>query len=168
MILVALKGGVGNQLFQYAAGRSLAFHLNTSLALDISWYKKRTSTEVTPRNIDIFRFNIPGNLLEIKNPIFSKSIRSLLAVRSLIPYNRYKFLSFCERKEFLFDPLFHLLPKNVFLCGYWQSYKYFEDIDFILSKELQISSSLSSFDNYTLGNIKKKIPLVFTFVVVTM
>ncbi len=38
-VVVGLSGGLGNQLFQYAAGRSLAARLGSSLALDLSHYK---------------------------------------------------------------------------------------------------------------------------------
>jgi hypothetical protein len=37
-VIVGLSGGLGNQLFQYAAGRSLAARLGTPLALDLSHY----------------------------------------------------------------------------------------------------------------------------------
>jgi hypothetical protein len=39
MIILALKDGLGNQLFQYAAARALAKSLNTKLLLDISSFK---------------------------------------------------------------------------------------------------------------------------------
>ena len=35
MIKVALNGGLGNQMFQYAAGRALAIKNNTGLCLDV-------------------------------------------------------------------------------------------------------------------------------------
>lgn len=37
-VIVGLSGGLGNQLFQYAAGRSLAARLGTTLALDLNHY----------------------------------------------------------------------------------------------------------------------------------
>ena len=38
MIIIQLKGGLGNQLFQYAFGRSLSYKLNTELFLDLSYF----------------------------------------------------------------------------------------------------------------------------------
>jgi hypothetical protein len=38
MVVVKLEGGMGNQLFQYAAGRYLAQKLNAELKLDIDIY----------------------------------------------------------------------------------------------------------------------------------
>ena len=37
-VLVLLKGGLGNQLFQYATGKSLALRLGVGLTLDLNWY----------------------------------------------------------------------------------------------------------------------------------
>ena len=41
MIVVALNGGVGNQLFQYAAARALALRLGVPVGLDRRWYDGR-------------------------------------------------------------------------------------------------------------------------------
>ena len=38
MITVKIKGGLGNQLFQYAYGRSKSIQQQTELELDLSWY----------------------------------------------------------------------------------------------------------------------------------
>jgi len=38
MIIIQLKGGLGNQLFQYAFARSLSYNLNKELFLDISYF----------------------------------------------------------------------------------------------------------------------------------
>jgi hypothetical protein len=37
-VVVGLSGGLGNQMFQYAAGRSLAVRLGLPLVLDLSWF----------------------------------------------------------------------------------------------------------------------------------
>src|SRR3989454_2415317 len=38
MVIVRLKGGLGNQMFQYAAARRMALAHNVPLKLDISWF----------------------------------------------------------------------------------------------------------------------------------
>src|SRR5512144_2583022 len=38
MIIVKLSGGLGNQMFQYAAGRRLALVRSTTLKLDLSFF----------------------------------------------------------------------------------------------------------------------------------
>src|SRR6266550_2483537 len=37
LIISTLAGGLGNQMFQYAAGRALALRRGTELQLDLSW-----------------------------------------------------------------------------------------------------------------------------------
>jgi len=37
MIIIKLQGGLGNQLFQWAFGKSLSIDLNTELYLDLSF-----------------------------------------------------------------------------------------------------------------------------------
>ncbi|MCC5022273.1 MAG: hypothetical protein J6386_05485 [Candidatus Synoicihabitans palmerolidicus] len=39
MIIIWLTGGLGNQMFQYAAGLALAERRRTVLKLDVSWYR---------------------------------------------------------------------------------------------------------------------------------
>ena len=56
MIITQLIGGLGNQLFQYAAGRSLAMHHNTELKLDITQFKKIKN--ITPRQYGLYPFKI--------------------------------------------------------------------------------------------------------------
>ena len=36
MVIVEFMGGLGNQMFQYAMGRSLSKHLNTTLKFDLN------------------------------------------------------------------------------------------------------------------------------------
>ena len=39
MVVLVLKDGLGNQMFQYAAARNLAHKLNTELKLDLTHYE---------------------------------------------------------------------------------------------------------------------------------
>ena len=56
MIITKLIGGLGNQMFQYAAGRRLAHILNTDLRLDLSGYQSQN--RITPRRYHLSVFNI--------------------------------------------------------------------------------------------------------------
>lgn len=42
MITVRAKGGLGNQLFQYATGYALAKRLGQEVSIDISFFPKQT------------------------------------------------------------------------------------------------------------------------------
>src|SRR5688572_5000131 len=54
MIILRLRGGLGNQLFQYAAAKALADHHGTDLKLDLYYYKKHPY-----RTFDLDKFNAP-------------------------------------------------------------------------------------------------------------
>lgn len=43
MITVKFRGGLGNQMFQYAAGRALAGKLGTEVVADLRWYRKHAA-----------------------------------------------------------------------------------------------------------------------------
>ena len=45
MIILKIQGGLGNQMFQYAAGRNLSIKLNTEMKLDISSYNNDVKRE---------------------------------------------------------------------------------------------------------------------------
>ena len=37
-VVVSMKGGLGNQLFQYCTAKALSFRLEVDLILDLHWY----------------------------------------------------------------------------------------------------------------------------------
>ena len=46
-------------------------------------------------------------------------------------------------KTFSFDPTVLDAPRDVYLDGYWQSEKYFKEIDPIIREEFALNSSMS-------------------------
>src|SRR4051812_38999131 len=51
MVIVKIQGGLGNQMFQYAAGRKIAFEKETSLKLDTSYFNTQ---DLRTYELDIF------------------------------------------------------------------------------------------------------------------
>ena len=49
MIITWLSGGLGNQMFQYAAGLALAERHRTTLKLDVSWFRAHPEYEAHNR-----------------------------------------------------------------------------------------------------------------------
>jgi hypothetical protein len=123
MVIVRLKGGLGNQLFQYATGYALAKRLDCELKVDTSFYPNQSL-----RTFDLTKFNIPLDLasteessklgapLNFKN----KLIRKLRLSRAVFPSY------FEETQSFIFDKRFNELNTPVYLDGYWQNLDYFE------------------------------------------
>lgn len=77
MIFIKIYGGLGNQLFQYAFGRSLSYDLNKKLYLDISYYD---FTKKVYETYGLNPFNIKGTVGNYqfenfkKNRVFDKDL----------------------------------------------------------------------------------------------
>lgn len=141
-VVVQLKGGLGNQMFQYAIGRSMAIRNDADLYFDCSVLNNRKKvSDYTFReyNLDIFD-NISGIIADESNvPQFSSkaSIRSKLF--NVLHYIRLRFSGFnyvFERKFNYNNKLFRNDSSKIYLNGYWQSYKYFTEIEDLIRSEL--------------------------------
>jgi len=134
MIIAQLRGGLGNQMFQYAAGRRLAEKNKTKLKLDLRLLLDRTPREhFVYRNFDLDIFRIQENIAKS----YEVKILSIGLKRAL-----FKLLGKdVQNRRCIIEPHFHFYrelldaPDNVYLDGHWQSYKYFADIEQIIRKE---------------------------------
>ena len=122
MIIVKLIGGLGNQLFQYSLGRHLSIKNNAQLKLDISGFETYKLHKYSLKNFNIienFSSNEEVKKVSINNKIL-KNINNLLPLR----YREY-----VKESGRSFTPMILELKDNVYLEGYWQSEKYFKDIE---------------------------------------
>lgn len=129
MIIVRLEGGLGNQMFQYAAGRRLAIQFNTQLAVDISAYLDRSNTYFTPRSYELNIFNLPivpitQNQLQ-KYFIYPKNIFERIVGRTIRAFDRFNVVY--ESNAYYNSDILRA-GGNCFLIGYWQDEKYFSGI----------------------------------------
>ena len=129
MITIKLKGGLGNQLFQYAFGRSLSSDLNTELIFDLSHYD---SEYAKSKKHDFFNLQI-FNIKNI-NTQFSKEMLEE-------PYKLkfYQEPSFNETTGFPSKRNLNSLQIPAYFDGYWQSEKYFIQNENLIKKDLQFN-----------------------------
>jgi hypothetical protein len=133
MIIVKLMGGLGNQLFQYAAGRSLSIHKKTTLELDISGFD-HVPAGVTKRKFELDAFDIPVSITSQseldKRKQFSFTDKAL---NKLLPNHRKRYY---DEPHFHFDENFYKASASASIVGYWQSEKYFAPVANIIRKDL--------------------------------
>lgn len=115
MIVSKIRGGLGNQLFEYAAGRCLADMHNTSLLLDASWYKSGRR----PFWLDQFRINA-----DISRDDHSQA-------EDGIGFNQ---------QHWCFYTGFLKYPGYRFLSGWWQSERFFAPAADIIRNDLAFSN----------------------------
>lgn len=141
MIKLILSGGLGNQMFEYAAGRALSIRHSTNLEIDLYLLNKNTKATIRKYELDIFNIDV----------ISSKSIINKIAVKcfgSIKSKNiAYLFLRklgiFRDEKAQYYDNRFENIPDNTTLFGYFQNVKYFESISDQLRKDFTFKIPLN-------------------------
>ena len=146
MIYVRIRGGLGNQLFQYSAARSLADRLNVNLGLDTREYNAGSPFEMGLKHFNIRAEFNPKGLIKHRKNGFSKYILDIALGNHK---NVYK------ETNLSFNNLFHSLPNKTYLKGYWQSEKYFENNQKNIFKDLQIIAPQSKKNIKISENISK-------------
>ncbi|MBS1759970.1 MAG: alpha-1,2-fucosyltransferase [Bacteroidetes bacterium] len=131
MIISKIIGGLGNQLFQYAAAKALAVHHTTQLKLDVSGFDSYKL-----RNFELDAFNVSyekaseQEIASFSNRTFLKKVTDRIG-----PYSGRTFF---REKFFHFHKGFLKYPSNTYLKGYWQSEKYFLPIENIIRQEFTL------------------------------
>lgn len=115
-------GGLGNQMFQYAFGRKIAYENNTELFFDISSYSYDHK-----RKYELNCFPVKGKIISPTRLFFLKP-----------------FLSRVSEKKYEFNSDYCKLKNNTYASGYWQSEKYFSDISETIRKDFTFPSELFS------------------------
>ncbi len=138
MIIARIRGGLGNQLFQYAAARALAWEKNEQLKLDLYTY----GTKSQSRSFGLDRFLIDGETAS------REEIHQFTGSNFLTRFiNKQENYLRCPRV--LAQPHYHFyedffsVPTPIYLSGYWQSEKYFKEFEQQLRSQLVLKNNLS-------------------------
>lgn len=142
MIIVRIWGGLGNQLFQYAMARSLALRKNDVLKLDIGYFLNQSQWQN-----ELIKFGIDNKIAATSDEvsairgsdgIIQRNIRKSVLRSAFYPHY-YK-----ETTPTIFDENVNNYQSSIYLDGYWQNHKYFQDYSEAIIQELTPTIELSS------------------------
>lgn len=142
MIISHLMGGLGNQMFEYAAGLSLGMRRNTVLKLDISFFH---DGNVDGRSYALDCLNVTAQFATMdeiwrlsgklgRKQELAKKILSALGQRRLTDLLSVMGQAHYQ-EQWTFYPQFHELPDNTWLHGNYQSEKFFAPVADVLRQQ---------------------------------
>lgn len=149
MITTKLIGGLGNQMFQYAAGRALALRLGVGLKLDV-----RAFSDYKLHGYGLNHFAIQAReadaseLPVIRRETFAGRVLRRLGVKPSPS-------AFCE-KAFTFDADVLTLRDRTYLDGYWQSERYFADFANEIRADLTVATPSTADNAMWLERIRER------------
>lgn len=133
MVIVRLLGGLGNQLFQYAMARRIAWQHQVPLKMDISsfdCYKLRSYR--------LNHFNIAEDFAT------KQEIYDLVRAGKIV-----------RERQFCFDEQMMNISGDVYIDGYWQCERYFKNISDLVRREFQLRTRLNQMDEDIVKKIKE-------------
>lgn len=144
MIISSIIGGLGNQMFQYAAGRALSLRLSAPLRLDVSGFSGYGLHQ---------GFELSGVFACNAEIATEEEVRDLLGWRAFRVARKILFrpsLAMLHGTSLIVEPHFHYwpgikrVPHNTYLAGYWQSEKYFSDVSETIRADFSFRHPLSN------------------------
>ena len=128
MIVVKLMGGLGNQMFQFAAGRALSLKNNCRLYLDDTFLNADPKGIYTKRCFELGQLKVEAKLADKE---FLRIFKKRGFFSGMFKRNLQRLNEKPPR-----DVSFHAVKAPVYLDGFWQSEFYFENHRELLQKEL--------------------------------
>src|SRR5436190_8508313 len=155
MIIVRLAGGMGNQMFQYALGRTLSLKNKTTLGLDTHDLLDRTPRlGFTFRDYDLDLFNIQAGIVpQSALPFLHRSWGRNIFINKV---RRVLFGGLGKERGYGLNSKILTLGPNSYLDGYWQSHKYFESIADTIRQDFTLRNPLPEHIEKLWSEIKSK------------
>lgn len=128
MVIISIKGGLGNQLFQYAAGYALSKRLEQDFAIDNTFFPHQTlrGYKLGSLCIDAEVFYKEETIdLHIMKNRYVQALRRKL--HRTIGHCRNNTTYLLETRSTIISEFFQDFSGNVYVDGYFQSERYFKE-----------------------------------------
>ncbi len=152
MVVVKLLGGLGNQMFQYAAGRAVANRLGVELLIDISAFE---SYDLRRFELGSFRIHARvASLSDLNNIGFSNRVPAwILSLLRMMGFLSHQVVY--KESSFTFDENILKVCPPIYLDGYWQSEQYFFNLASDLRQEFTLNQPLGDANRKILEQIRE-------------
>ncbi|MGD0347846.1 MAG: alpha-1,2-fucosyltransferase [Terracidiphilus sp.] len=165
MIVARLKGGLGNQMFQYACGFVLSLRKDTEFRFDASIYATDYATDDwlakghIKRNFELGVFSLTAYPLSgwkefCVLTLLRRPFRPLRIILHLVgvPW-ALRYLSDTSHFRQV-HPRFHDLGKNLYLDGHWQTEDYFKGYRAVIRREFAFRKPPDAQNSAMLSSIR--------------
>ncbi len=138
MYIMKIQGGLGNQMFEYALARAYEIKHNVLIKYDIDSFKIYTYL-----TFGLPFFNTKINLATTEESMYFGVFHKRRGLLGRI-YNPF----FANPNKYIEEYTFHYLKDYVvfrpeaYFDGWWQSYKYFEEVEDTIRQELTLKEPL--------------------------
>ena len=152
MIIVRIKGGLGNQMFQYAIAKSIAIYTNDIFKLDLSFYPNQDL-----RKFELNLFNIEENIASSKECDLLRGREGVLlkiSEKFNLPLVKRPNSYYKGKENTVFYPNVFKYMEGAYLDGYWQNEKYFSAIRKGLINDFTLKNKIGENATNFLKNIK--------------
>jgi hypothetical protein len=136
-------------MFQYAIARSIAHTNQTDFKMDVSGFETYALREYELGHFSIMEYF--ANTEEIQRYKEKKSCCTAFLEKLFHNSQDYRYY---KEKTFNYDPGVFKLKGNVYLDGYWQTEKYFEDIEEIIKNDFTVKTEPDEKNRELLNQIK--------------
>jgi len=134
MIVIKFQGGMGNQMFQYALGRTLSHIHKVPFFLDATSYKHDSL-----RSYALSPFRIQERFASMEEIVrFRRFKKRRGRVWSFYNYLFADESRYVEERQFNFDPRILKTRDDAYFDGFWQTEKYFYPIASIIREEFML------------------------------
>ena len=133
MVIPWIAGGLGNQLWRYAAGRRLAHKWNTELKLDLNSFHNKGYK----RTYFLDKLNTNAIAATPEEIHYLKELREGTSIGPEKNFRAHKYM-----------PEVLDWPDNIYLHGCWENERYFADIADIIRQEFTLKQPLGAAAQY--------------------